>query len=228
MLASTMSMWSTCVVDSQKRVLPQWLQKLRVPWSEDANRTSSDFPDSSANCSFGARNHVTKPAPWMRRHMEQWQWPQKSVGSWIVKRTAPQKQLPATVLAWDMSPLESCSPQSTPARWSRLAFAGGQGGMRKIFRPQSARPAARGFGSFPGAFSAGDPRTHHGSPARARACGVGDEVASFGDHGVSESLEVHEKPSGTSVDRTRRGRIHVRQVGRARWNGSETLQPGKV
>src|SRR6266581_7199405 len=34
--------------------------------------------------------------PWPRRHIEQWQCAQKSVGSSTVKRTAPQRQRPGT------------------------------------------------------------------------------------------------------------------------------------
>jgi hypothetical protein len=39
---------------------------------------------------------VTKAAPWLRRHIEQWQWTQKRVGRSTSNRTAPQRQEPGT------------------------------------------------------------------------------------------------------------------------------------
>jgi hypothetical protein len=41
-------------------------------------------------------NHVTKAAPWLRRHIEQWQCAQKSVGGVTRKRIAPHRQAPMT------------------------------------------------------------------------------------------------------------------------------------
>ena len=96
MLASTTSIVSGCFVDSQKSVLPHTPQNDRAPWSEETWRTSCSAPFTTASRFFSMPNQVTKPAPWLRRHMVQWQWAQKVVGGVASKRTAPQKQEPAT------------------------------------------------------------------------------------------------------------------------------------
>src|SRR5262245_24642889 len=94
-LARTMSIWSGWWVDSQNRLLPQVLQKLRVPWSEERKRISCGSPASSLNCAFGTATQVTKPAPWLRRHIEQWQCAQNMAGGLTANRIAPQKHPPS-------------------------------------------------------------------------------------------------------------------------------------
>src|SRR5262249_32488315 len=90
-------------LDSQKSELPQRPQKDRVPWSDERKRTSPVSPVSRWNWLRGTENQVTKAAPWLRWHIVQWQWPQKSVGSAMRKRIAPHKQDPATRVS-DMAP----------------------------------------------------------------------------------------------------------------------------
>ena len=69
-------MLSGWVVDSQKSELPQRSQNERVPWSDEAWRTSRSPPSRILKRLNGTESQVTKPAPWMRRHIEQWQWAQ--------------------------------------------------------------------------------------------------------------------------------------------------------
>src|SRR5262245_26386185 len=96
MFASTTSTCSGCWLDSQKSELPQRRQKDRVPCSEERNRTSSACPSSRVSWLRATANQVTNAAPWLRRHIEQWQCPQKRVGRPTLKRMAPQKQDPQT------------------------------------------------------------------------------------------------------------------------------------
>jgi hypothetical protein len=61
--------------------VPQRGQKLRVPWSEEANRTGS--PAVKANEAVGTVNQATNGAPVVRRQIEQWQLVSESGVPWI-------------------------------------------------------------------------------------------------------------------------------------------------
>ena len=100
MLASVTSMRSGWREFSEKSGLPQRPQNDRVPWSDERWRISVEA-SWSRSWPLSTANQVTNAAPLLRRHIEQWQWPQNSVGSSISKRTAPQKQEPLTV-GWSL------------------------------------------------------------------------------------------------------------------------------
>jgi hypothetical protein len=51
--------------------VPQWPQKLRVPFALDRRRTGS--PDTRRNSGGRTLNHVTNGAPVVRQQIEQWQ-----------------------------------------------------------------------------------------------------------------------------------------------------------
>jgi hypothetical protein len=51
--------------------VPQWAQKLRVPFALDRKRTGS--PDTTRNSDGRTLNQATNGAPVVRRQIEQWQ-----------------------------------------------------------------------------------------------------------------------------------------------------------
>jgi hypothetical protein len=88
---------------------------------------------------------VTKAAPWLRRHIEQWQWTQKRVGSSTSNRTAPQRQEPGTddgsgVSLEDFTLLCSFLVRHLPSHF------------RKASATQTSFPANRFIASWSGVF----------------------------------------------------------------------------
>jgi hypothetical protein len=66
---SISSLKSSC---SKTNCVPQWAQKLRVPFALDLNRAGA--PRTNRKCDRAALNQATNGAPVVRRQTEQWQW----------------------------------------------------------------------------------------------------------------------------------------------------------
>ena len=90
-----MSISSERCRDENVSGVPQRGQKVRVPWSDEANDRGS--PDVQRNARGGTENQVTKGAPLVRRQTEQWQFASSNGVASVSYRTNRQKQPPVNM-----------------------------------------------------------------------------------------------------------------------------------